>query len=232
MRQSPSAVEIEAAEVLWNYHCLNESVGDCADVIVGLGSYDLRVVDRCVELFNRGLAPKICFTGASGNWTQGFYESSEAKAFGQRAVALGVSPSSIILEEYARNLGENVTLTSALFPPKTSCIWVTKPQTQRRLRATISALLKTSQAVVTAPQTSIADQPLKHHDLEAVIGEMVGDLWRIATYPQQGFQTVQHIPENVVAAFDLLAAAGFRQHIPQNVVSLADAKAQPSSCQS
>jgi len=217
---SPSAVEMDAAQVLWDYHCLNEPVEEAADFIVGLGSYDLRVVDRCVELFEQDLAPKICFTGASGNWTRGWYDSSEARAFAQRAEELGVSRSSIVMEERARNLGENVTLTAELLLPNTRYIWVTKPQTQRRLRATINAQLKTSRSLVTAPHISLVDQPLTHHDIEAVICEMVGDLWRISTYPKKGFQTKQPMPSGVVSAFNVLVAAGYRDHLPASATTL------------
>jgi hypothetical protein len=49
---------IDLAQQLWNYLCLDLPV-EKADCIVGLGSYDLRVADRCAELYTSGWAPLI-----------------------------------------------------------------------------------------------------------------------------------------------------------------------------
>jgi hypothetical protein len=39
-----------AAEQLWSYHSIYDPPRP-VDLIVGLGSYDLRVADRCAELY-------------------------------------------------------------------------------------------------------------------------------------------------------------------------------------
>ena len=69
-----------AAWALWRFHCVYDE--PCpADVIIGLGFYDTRVADRCAAMFHDGLAPRIVFTGASGNWTKRLFPAGEARAF-------------------------------------------------------------------------------------------------------------------------------------------------------
>jgi hypothetical protein len=48
-----AATVIAAAKTLWGYHCIYDAPAP-ADAIVGLGSYDLRVADRCTALFADG----------------------------------------------------------------------------------------------------------------------------------------------------------------------------------
>ncbi len=211
----------QCAQILWDHHCLSEPV-EKSDLIVGLGSYDLRVADRCVALHKMAMADVICFTGASGNWTQELYRSSEAEAFAERAMALGVARQNIRLETKAQNIGENVSLTRKMFPDAGAIIWVTKPQTQRRLRATIEAWDLDVVSCVTAPQHGFEDQPTQSHSKRDLICELVGDTWRLAAYPERGFTVSQAMPAAVRDAFGLLVEAGFVDHLPPNVRSLAD----------
>lgn len=211
----------KAARILWDFH----NVGDpivISDLIVGLGSYDLRVVDRCVALLEDGMAPQLCFTGASGNWTSDLYDSSEAEAFAQRAIELGVSPERISVEVKARNIGENIAFVRNMFPDIERLIWVTKPQTQRRVRATLDLQLSELNAAVTSTGQSLDSQPTDSHTMHDLICEMVGDTWRIAAYPDLGFIVEQPIPKQVQNAFNSLVSAGFRDHLPDNIATLDD----------
>jgi hypothetical protein len=58
------------AQTIWNYLHLNLPLQK-ADCIVGLGSYDLRVAERCADLYKENWAPFIIFSGYLGNWTRG-----------------------------------------------------------------------------------------------------------------------------------------------------------------
>lgn len=203
---------LAAAAVLWDYHCTPDPLGP-ADAIVGLGSYDLRVADRCAALFDQGLAPRILFTGASGNWTSGLYQHSEAAAFAARARTRGVPDCAITLEETATNIGENLTRAAASLPGAATLILVTKPQTQRRVRATAKAQIAAIQTMVTAPDHGLQDQPTGVMDMTGLINEMVGDLQRMRDYPARGFQAPEPIPDSVATAFDQLVAAGYTAHL-------------------
>jgi uncharacterized SAM-binding protein YcdF (DUF218 family) len=207
--------DIRAAEVLWDYHCIYNPPRP-ADAIVGLGSYDLRVADWCAELYDAGFAPLVLFTGATGNWTSELYGSSEAAAFADRAEQAGVPRHAMMLEERATNIGENLRFTAATLSSAKSIIFVTKPQTQRRCLATIERQWPGLDAIVTAPLHGFHEQPSSHHGLEALICEMVGDIWRMKTYPAKKFQSVQPVPEEVECAFRHLAARGFTAHLPDD----------------
>lgn len=210
-----------SAGVLWDYHNQPEPLIE-ADLIVGLGSYDLRVADRCVELYKQSYAAKICFTGASGNWTADLYSTSEAAAFEARAKEQGVPSEDIDIEEKARNIGENIALTRKKFADAQRIIWVTKPQTQRRVRASLDAQLVEVVSTVTAPEHGIDAQPTEFHSMHDLICELVGDTWRIAAYPELGFMVEQEMPEKVCEAYNVLVAAGFTEHLPDKIVTLED----------
>ncbi|WP_299550252.1 YdcF family protein [uncultured Tateyamaria sp.] len=204
----------EAARTLWHFHHVN-STPSAADVIIGLGSYDIRVAARCAELFKDGFAPRIIFTGASGNWTSDLFPASEADAFRDHAHQLGVPTEAITLEPRATNIGENVRFCADLVPDAKQVIFVTKPQTQLRCLATAEHQWPGVKSLVTAPDTAFEDQPLPHHDQRALICEMVGDLDRMRTYVTLGFQRHVDVPEPVTQAFDALVAAGYVDHLPQ-----------------
>lgn len=211
------ADDVRAARILWDYHCLDQPIGPC-DVIVGLGSYDLRVAERAAGLFRDGIASAIIFTGHSGHWTEGRYARSEAAAFMARAIELGVPESAIGLEERARNIGENLAFTSPMVPVGARVVFVTKPQTQRRCFAAVMRQWPNATGErlrVTAPPTRFEDQPTPEFPLPRLIEEMVGDLWRILEYPKLGFQIEQDVPNPVMAAYETLAARGYDRHIPR-----------------
>lgn len=210
-----------SARILWDYHRLDQEIGE-ADVIVGLGSYDLRVADRVAELFLSGCAARVIFTGHSGHWTEGRYAGSEAAAFAGRAIGRGVPEDAIALEERARNIGENVAFSAELIAACARVVFVTKPQTQRRCWATVLRQWRevaegdaAGRLRVTAPATLFEDQPTPDYPLRRLIEEMVGDLWRILEYPKLGFQVPQAVPDDVLDAYGRLCAAGYDGHIPR-----------------
>ncbi len=204
----------KAAETLWCYHCVYDPPVRC-DAIIGLCSYDLRVADRCTELFRQGYAERVIFTGASGNWTSGLYPSSEAAAFAGRAAEIGVPEDAITLEETATNIGQNIARSAEVLGGSgRSVILVTKPQTQRRCHATAKKQWPDASTMTTAPLHEFAEQPVEPFGMDHLINEMVGDLHRILTYPDAGFQIAQDVPDDVTKAYKALIDAGFTRHLP------------------
>ncbi|MDX8347683.1 YdcF family protein [Cognatiyoonia sp. IB215446] len=202
-----------AAQILWDFHCVYDDLRR-SDVIVGLGSYDMRVATRCAELFHAGLSERIIFSGASGNWTSALYPATEAEAFKDQAIKDGVPEDAIMLERRATHIGENISFSAKLVPTARRVIIVTKPQTQLRCKATAPRQWPGVAALITAPETSFDAQPLPHHDQHALICEMVGDVARMKTYAERGFQVPIHIPDAVQSAFDTLVNVGFTDHLP------------------
>ncbi len=203
----------EAARELWGFHCVYDDLAP-ADAIVCLGSYDLRVADRGAALFADGVAAQVLCTGAAGNWTHQLYPGSEAQAFAERAKALGVPASAILLEEDARNIGENIRFAAQLLTDAKRVVLVTKPQTQRRCQATVLKQWPDVEIAVTAPLVGLSEQPLEHHVFSAVLSEMVGDLARMHLYEKLGYQVPVCVPKAVQDAFEVLLSAGFDAHMP------------------
>jgi len=207
---------LAAARVLWDFHRLTMPLQP-SDVLIVLGSYDLRVADEAARLFACGQAPVALVTGGYGNWTRERFTRPEAEIFAERLVASGVPPAAILIEPRAGNIGENVRFARDLLAGRTiaRALFVTKPQTQRRVYLTARAQWPHLEVLVTAPPTPFADQPTAEHDLAALINEMVGDIERIRTYASRGWQAHETIPDAVAAATQFLIGFGFTAHLPQ-----------------
>ncbi|MFE0131219.1 YdcF family protein [Streptomyces sp. NPDC059037] len=72
-------------------------------VAIGLGSHDLGVADVTADLYHRGLAPLIVFTGAASRTTREVMPKGEAEHYRERALELGVPADAILVEPRARN---------------------------------------------------------------------------------------------------------------------------------
>ncbi|MDX1565580.1 MAG: YdcF family protein [Phycisphaeraceae bacterium] len=204
------------ARTLWDYHCIPDPPARC-DLIMGLGSYDLRVADRCAELLREGCADRILFTGYAGNWTRKLYGKTEAEAFADRAVERGVDRSRLILETEATNLGENLMFARKLLARRgrsvASALVVTKGNTLRRASATAARLWPQLTVRLNCPQPDWDGSPPEVRTREELIEEMVGDLHRMIVYPRRGYQAAQPIPEGVLKAFERLVEAGYDGHL-------------------
>lgn len=202
--------------MLWEYHRVVGTLAP-ADVIVGLGSYDLRVAHWCAELLKQKLAPLLVFTGSHGNWTRGRWSKSEAEVFADEAVAHGASREQILLETKATNIGENLRFTKALLAElglsPSRVIVVTKPQTLRRVVASAPIFWPEATVITSCPDQAFAEQPTTEHSLNDLIHEMVGDVQRMLEYPGLGYQVAQETPRAVLAAYEELKARGFTRHL-------------------
>jgi uncharacterized SAM-binding protein YcdF (DUF218 family) len=206
----------EAAEVIWDYHLLNQRLKPC-DLIWALGSLDLRVADRVAELWHEGMAPLIVMSGGLGNFTAEIFEKPEADLFAERAIDLGVPEEVILIENRSTNTGENVAFTRELLKSRGTSvnrvIAVQKPNMERRTFATICKQWPEVGVSVTSPQLSLADYCNDVVPKEMLIHIMVGDLQRIMKYPELGFMIEQEVPGEVREAFDFLVANGFDGHL-------------------
>jgi uncharacterized SAM-binding protein YcdF (DUF218 family) len=205
----------ELAQCLWNYLHLDGPL-DKSDCIIGLGSYDLRVAERCADLLLEGWAPLIIFSGHLGNWTSQIWEQSEAEIFAQIAVSRGVPAEHIKLETRSANIGENIRFTRDFMRSEgihaRRITMVSKPSTERRMFATCRKIWPAMDVRFTSPRLSFAEQ-MAGGIGEGLIHEMVGDIQRIREYPALGFQVPQEIPAPVWDAFEKLVSLGFDRHL-------------------
>ena len=208
--------DIELAEILWDFQKMTQPL-EKSDIILGLGSYDIRVAEHCAELWLADWAPWIVFTGAEGNFTRGKWPKSEAEMFADAAIAKDVDAERVLVEPRATNTGDNVRLSKKLCEERRltvqSAILVSKPNMNQRGYATARRWWPELQVVCSHPDTHFLRNPAPGHTPVDVVHEIVGDLQRMIEYPRLDFQVEVPIPEKVLAAYEELVARGYCGHL-------------------
>lgn len=207
------------AKILWDYHHMNQTLKK-SDVILTLGSSDIRVAERSAEIFLSGYAPLLIFSGGLGRITKDTWKKPEAEVFADVAIKMGVPKEKILIESNSQNTGENISFTKKLLlennlNPKTYII-VNKSYMERRTYATIKKQWPEIGIVITSPQISYEEYPNESISKELFINIMVGDIQRIKEYPSKGYQIHQDIPDNVWNAYEELVKLGFNKQLLKN----------------
>jgi uncharacterized SAM-binding protein YcdF (DUF218 family) len=201
--------------IIWDYLCMREPVAP-ADVILVLGSHDLRVAGRAAELYQQGMAPLMVFSGGFGRLT-GDFEKPEAEIFAEIAIRAGVPESALLIENESANTGQNIEFSQKLLQARglhpQRYILVTKPYMERRAVATFKRILPAKDVTPTSPLIDFKHYPHDEFSKEEVTHIMVGDLQRIIVYPARGFQIPMEIPAEVWKAFEQLVALGYTKHL-------------------
>ncbi|HKX28172.1 MAG TPA: YdcF family protein [Blastocatellia bacterium] len=207
------------ARKIWDYHHLNHRL-ERSEIILALGSSDLRVAEYAADLYLQGWAPRLICSGHLGNFTKERFTKSEAELFAEIARDRGVPPEAILIEAESTNSGQNVIYSRRLLERQgldpESFILVQKPYMERRAYATFMNFWPGKRVIAASPPISFDDYPTPELPKDLVINIMVGDLQRIKVYPDQGFQIEQEIPAEVWEAFEQLVAAGYTQHLIKN----------------
>ncbi|HPT91662.1 MAG TPA: YdcF family protein [Acetivibrio sp.] len=207
-------------EIIWNYHHMNHKL-ESSDCIVVLGSHDTRVAKRGAEVFLEGYAPFIVFSGGLGKITGRMWRKPEAQVFSEIAAEMGVPKSCMLIEDKSTNTGENVLFVKRLLEENQirvqRLIAVNKPYMERRTFATFKKQWPEVEILVTSPQVGLEEYLAGYSngalDRDEIINVMVGDLQRIKTYPELGFQIPQDIPKEVWDAYLKLLDMGYTKYI-------------------
>jgi uncharacterized SAM-binding protein YcdF (DUF218 family) len=206
----------DLARILWDYMHLGHELAP-ADVILVLGSNDVRVGEHGARLFLRGLAPCMVCSGNVGRLTEGNFEKSEAETFADAAVRTGVPREAILLERRSTNTGENIDFSRALLASRglhpSRVIVVQKPYMERRAWATFKQRWPEPELQVTSPPIPYDQYPTPEIPRDLVIDILVGDLQRIRVYAERGFQIPQPMPPEVWSAWEALVARGYTGHL-------------------
>jgi uncharacterized SAM-binding protein YcdF (DUF218 family) len=206
----------DLARTLWDYMLLGHDLVP-ADVILVLGSNDVRVAEHGADVYLRGLAPLIVFSGRVGRLTAGRFTKSEAEVFADAARARGVPDRAILLEPGSTNTGENITRSRALLAERgidpARVIVVQKPYMERRAEATFTRQWPGPAVQVTSPPIPFDEYPTPAIPRDLVINILVGDVQRMRTYAERGFQTPQPIPDGVWSAWEELVRRGYTRHL-------------------
>lgn len=204
----------ESAFALWDYHCFSYQPPDPHfDAVIGLGSYDDSVATFAVQTQASLIAKTLLFTGNKGNWTHGLYDETEAEHFGLVAQKAGAAAGVILLENTATNIAENISRSEAMLGALIcSAMYVTKPQTQRRLFLSLQATSRLQSYGVVAPQRSL-ENAIALFGEDQILSEMVGDMHRMIHYPKHGWMVNEIIPEPVLDACKDLIVRGYINHM-------------------
>ncbi|MFF3971962.1 YdcF family protein [Streptomyces rubiginosohelvolus] len=204
------------ARVLWDYHQMHHELRRCS-VAIGLGSHDLGVADTAVDLYKRGMAPLIVFTGATSPTTRECMPRGEAVHYRERALELGVPASAVLVEPEARNTGENIRFSRALLGSTgvevTSALLVSKPYEQRRAYGTARILWPDVEFVSASTEKTFEEYVRDIGDARMVLDMLVGALQRILFYPKLGFMIRQDVPIGVEVAYERLCVQGFTSRL-------------------
>lgn len=208
--------DLALARILWDWQAAHDEPGP-ADAALGLGSYDVRVADRCVELFRAGQVRLVCFSGASGNFTEGRFPLGEARAFAERALALGLPGSALVIEPDARNTADNIRLARPLLEAcgVRSLVVVAKPNMIARARATLPIHWPGVSAGFAGARVAFGSDLAPGRTLRDLVNELVGDAERLRLYPGRGWQVPVPIPGEVSHAVRELILRGYDQHLPR-----------------
>ncbi|MFJ8130963.1 YdcF family protein [Streptomyces hydrogenans] len=213
-------------QLLWEYHQMGHAPRPCS-VAIGLGSHDLGVADTAVDLYRRGLAPLLVFTGATSPTTRERMPRGEAVHYRERALELGVPASAVLVEPRARNTGENIRFSRDLLSEAgvevSSVLLISKPYEERRAYATAKKVWPEVEIVSASSPMTLQEYVDSIGAPRLVIDMLVGALQRLLIYPEQGFMTSQPVPAEVTAAYERLRDAGFTSRL------LRDEQGQPRS---
>lgn len=215
-----SVQDWDDTQLLWDYQQMHHEPRPCS-VAIGLGSHDLGVADTTVSLFRRGMMPLIVFTGSTSRTTRERMPRGEAEHYRDRALELGVPADAILVEPHARNTGQNIALSRALLAEcgieVSSVLLVSKPYEERRAYATARHLWPEAEFVSASTPMTLPEYVDSIRDTRLVIDMLVGSLQRLLIYPAQGFIISQEVPDNVIRAYERLAARGFTSRlVPEN----------------
>ena len=207
-------------QVIWDYLCLNQAL-EKADCIVGFGNFNTDIARRAAELYLRGYAPKILFTGGLGRNTEGLLPEPEAVRFARVAMECGVPEEDILIEDKSANTKENIVFTRDLLEkrkiPHGHLLGVHQPFMERRIMAAMGVYWPAVKFSVTSPQVTVPEYLARAKEQgiseNASVSVIVGDFQRMDLYAKKGYQLPQHIPEEAWAAFRELVAMGFDKQL-------------------
>lgn len=221
---------LSLARVIWDYHQLHQAPIP-GDVIVALGTNDLRVAEFAAALYWRGFGATLACSGGVAHQDDLLatgWEKTEAEMFADVAERCRVPRERILLETRSTNTSENLRFTRALLDESGirpgRIVIAVKPFMQRRVWATLAVVWPEIAATLASPRMTLDEYFTPELDPEKIVNIMMGDLQRLWIYGQRGWSAPQVIPESVQAAYRRLVELGFTKHL----IRTPSAPARPS----
>jgi len=208
--------ELKLANSIWNFLSIRETILK-SDLIFVLCSHDLRVAKYAVDLYKKGFANYILFSGGLNFFTKHIFPKSEAESFAELAFKENIPNDIIIIENVSTNTGENIqfskNILKSLNHKFSNIIAIQKPSMSLRIKLALAKQWNDTNFFISSPNYSIFDAPHSHINLFMIINEIVGDLQRIIAYPKFGFQSETDIPNHIFLAYNSLINQGYNLHL-------------------
>lgn len=206
--------DIELIQILWDYMKMNHKIRN-ADCIIGLGTVDVNVANVASELYLKGYANKLIFSGGLGKITRKLWNETEAEKFAKIAIQRGVPSNNIYLEKESTNTGDNFRFSKKLIENLKldikSCIIVCKPYDEKRAYATFKKIMPEYDGIVYSENISCEEYYQKYGN--EWVHVLVGDIQRMKIFYEKGWQIKMDIPQNVWKAYETLVRKGYNKFV-------------------
>jgi uncharacterized SAM-binding protein YcdF (DUF218 family) len=196
--------------IIWNYLGIETALKH-ADVIIADGTKDINVAHLATELYGMSFAPTIILSGAE----QPDSAMTKADSMAKIARSYGVPESALIKDSDAANTTQVIINAQNLLAENNisakTIILVDAPYMSRTLLATAQAQWQGEQPefVSRHESTALAEYSLRHGRGET-IRDILGNFQRLKSYAKKGYQSEQHIPDDVQAAYDAMIWRGHK----------------------
>ncbi len=204
------------AQELFTFLSEAEDPAVTADIVLAMGSQDLRVANLAARAFFEYRAGWLVCSGGFGKDTAALFRKPEGVLYAERCLELGVPEGRVLIEDKAANSGENVRFSRALLNqhgivPRTGVI-ACKPYMAKRALATARMQWPETGWSVARQKTGFMEYLEEGNDFTAVLELMVGDLQRLRVYAGS-FQIPVEVPAPVWEACKRLAGDGYDRFV-------------------
>ena len=212
--------DLKYIQILWDFMKMNQKI-EKSDCMIVLGCADLKVVNTAIDLYKKGLADTVIFTGGYGKITKNIWNIPEANKFAEIAVNNGVPKNKIYIENKSTNTIENFEFTKKLIEREklklNSVIFVCRPQVEKRTWACYKRYMQEYKAYIASENTSCKEYMESYNipnvPKDAWINVLVGDIQRMKVYAERHLQAPVDIPNNVWNAYEELIKRGYNNDL-------------------
>ena len=201
-------------QVLWDYMRMNHELKK-SDCIIGLGTIDTNVANVASELYLKGYASKLIFSGGLGKITYKLWNETEAEKFAKIAIENGVPSKDIYLEKESTNTGDNARFSKKLIETENlnvkSCVVVCKPYSEKRAYAAFMKAMPECDIILYSEDISCEEYYKRNGD--EWVHVLVGDVQRIKVFYEKGWQIKMDIPDEVWKAYEMLVERGYDKFV-------------------
>ena len=210
---------IKLLKVIWEYMKLDQKIEKC-DIIIACGCSNLEIPIKCCELIQNQYASKVIFSGGLGKITVESNTKTEGETYKDIAIQNGLSEECILIETKSTNTADNFKFSKKILDKQNikyeSILIVHKPLVERRTFLCAKKIFPNKRIMITSPYESFEEyisylEKSKYIDDEISI--IVGDIQRIAIYPQFGWQVDEKLSKTVIDTYFRLKKLGFTKYI-------------------